>query len=113
MATSRDERDKYRSVLNDVGDVQWRYGHPPAFDLVNQLFEEGQTKVLGLYIYNLYVSFMYVVSKLKICESDSLLVFGFDHRYGQKDPWKRRFKTRSSHGRWSSHTRSVYKTSRL
>lgn len=49
MAT-REERDKYRSVLNDVGDVQWRYGHPPAFDLVNQLFEEGQTKVLGLYI---------------------------------------------------------------
>ncbi|KAJ4874467.1 pathogenesis-related family protein [Raphanus sativus] len=44
MAT-REERDKYRSVLNDVGDVQWRYGHPPAFDLVNQLFEEGQTKV--------------------------------------------------------------------
>ncbi|CAF2206763.1 unnamed protein product [Brassica napus] len=44
MAT-REEKDKYRSVLNDVGEVQWRYGHPPAFDLVNQLFEEGQTKV--------------------------------------------------------------------
>ncbi|KAH0854645.1 hypothetical protein HID58_057821 [Brassica napus] len=42
---TREERDKYRSVLNDVGEVQWRYGHPPAFDLVNQLFEEGQTKV--------------------------------------------------------------------
>ncbi|KAG5381251.1 hypothetical protein IGI04_029093 [Brassica rapa subsp. trilocularis] len=44
MAT-REEKDKYRSVLNDVGEVQWRYGHPPAFALVNQLFEEGQTKV--------------------------------------------------------------------
>lgn len=47
MAT-REEKDKYRSVLNDVGEVQWRYGHPPAFALVNQLFEEGQTKVLRL-----------------------------------------------------------------
>ncbi|KAG2322821.1 hypothetical protein Bca52824_016034 [Brassica carinata] len=44
MAT-REEKDKYRSVLNDVGEVQWRYDHPPAFDLVNQLFEEGQTKL--------------------------------------------------------------------
>ncbi|XP_010464676.1 PREDICTED: pathogen-related protein-like [Camelina sativa] len=42
---TREERDKYRSVLEDARKVQWRYGYPPDFNSVNQLFEEGQTKV--------------------------------------------------------------------
>lgn len=62
MAT-REERDKYRSVLNDVGEVQWRYGHPPAFDLVNQLFEEGQTKVLRL---TFNILFMHALSSKSV-----------------------------------------------
>ncbi|GMJ10108.1 hypothetical protein like AT1G78780 [Hibiscus trionum] len=38
-------RDKYRSFLDDEGDnVQWRHGGPPAYDVVNQLFEQGRTK---------------------------------------------------------------------
>ncbi|CAH2051887.1 unnamed protein product, partial [Thlaspi arvense] len=43
--STREERDKYLSILEDAGQVQWRYGNPPAFDIVNQLFEEGQTKL--------------------------------------------------------------------
>lgn len=108
MAT-REERDKYRSILEDAEQVQWRYGHPPDFNSVNQLFEEGQTKVLRLPS-NVSLN---VCATFIICESDSLIVFGFNRRYGQKGRWKRRFKMRSSHGRWSSHTRSTYKTSRL
>ncbi|CAA7062024.1 unnamed protein product [Microthlaspi erraticum] len=38
-------RDKYRFILEDSGQIKWRYGHPPAFEAVNKLFEEGQTKV--------------------------------------------------------------------
>lgn len=39
-------KDKYRSFLHDEGDnIQWRHGGPPTYGLVNQLFEEGRTKV--------------------------------------------------------------------
>ncbi|KAL8089233.1 hypothetical protein AgCh_038862 [Apium graveolens] len=39
--------DKYRSFLDaeNVKDVQWRFGAPPNYDVVNKLFEEGQTKI--------------------------------------------------------------------
>jgi hypothetical protein len=39
-------KDKYRSILHDeTENIQWRHGGPPTYDLVNQLFEEGRTKV--------------------------------------------------------------------
>lgn len=78
MAT-REERDKYRSVLEDAGQVQWRYGLPPDFNSVNQLFEEGQTKVLRLIYVSLKVCAMFI-----FCESDSLIVFDFERRCGHK-----------------------------
>lgn len=38
--------DKYRLILNEEAEnTQWRYGGPPIFDVVNKLFEQGQTKV--------------------------------------------------------------------
>jgi hypothetical protein len=39
--------DKYRSYLGEeeVKHVQWKFGSPPNYDVVNKLFEEGQTKV--------------------------------------------------------------------
>lgn len=43
---SKVAKDKYRSFLHDEGEnIQWRHGGPPTYDLVNQLFEEGRTKV--------------------------------------------------------------------
>ncbi|KAF3442395.1 hypothetical protein FNV43_RR16311 [Rhamnella rubrinervis] len=37
--------DMYRSFLNDEeGKIEWRYGAPPTYDTVNQLFEQGRTK---------------------------------------------------------------------
>ncbi|KAJ4726463.1 Pathogen-related protein [Melia azedarach] len=37
--------DKYRLILNEEAEnTQWRYGGPPIFDVVNKLFEQGQTK---------------------------------------------------------------------
>ena len=40
--------DKYRSFLHDEAEniTQWRHGGPPIYDSVNQLFEEGRTKVI-------------------------------------------------------------------
>jgi hypothetical protein len=40
--------DIYRSILHDEAEntTQWRHGGPPEYDSVNQLFEEGRTKVL-------------------------------------------------------------------
>lgn len=39
--------DKYRSYLHEEADTTlWRYGGPPTFDLVNQVFEQGRTKVV-------------------------------------------------------------------
>lgn len=42
--------DKYRSFMFDEENpIQWRdHGCPPNFDSVNQLFEQGRTKVLSL-----------------------------------------------------------------
>ena len=54
----RDAADKYRSLLQDEVEknTHWRHGGPPTYDSVNQLFEEGRTKVsLYLYLY-LYLS---------------------------------------------------------
>ncbi|AES66583.2 putative NTF2-like domain-containing protein [Medicago truncatula] len=39
-------KDKYRSILHDEAEnIHWRHGGPPTYGLVNQLFEEGRTKV--------------------------------------------------------------------
>lgn len=40
-------RDKYRPLLDDdsAGDVEWRHGGPPTYGEVNELFEQGRTKV--------------------------------------------------------------------
>nr|QOJ53932.1 pathogenesis-related protein [Panax notoginseng] len=47
MASTGSKVEKYRSLLGaeDVKDVQWRFGAPPNFDVVNKLFEEGRTKI--------------------------------------------------------------------
>ncbi|KVI10530.1 hypothetical protein Ccrd_011073 [Cynara cardunculus var. scolymus] len=38
--------EKYRSFLHEESEnTVWRHGGPPNFDVVNQLFEEGRTKV--------------------------------------------------------------------
>ncbi|GER47858.1 pathogenesis-related family protein [Striga asiatica] len=39
--------DKYRAYLNedDVKNINWRFGSPPSYDVVNKLFEEGRTKI--------------------------------------------------------------------
>ena len=48
MASRGDNVEKYRSFLDseNAKDVQWRFGAPPNYDIVNKLFEEGQTKVI-------------------------------------------------------------------
>ncbi|KAL3845439.1 hypothetical protein ACJIZ3_002842 [Penstemon smallii] len=47
MASSNPGGDKYRSYLgeDDIKNVEWRFGSPPNYDLVNKLFEQGRTKV--------------------------------------------------------------------
>ena len=52
--------DKYRSFLHEDTEntTQWRHGGPPNFDTVNQLFEEGRTKVLNL---------LYTLSAYALC----------------------------------------------
>jgi len=52
--------DKYRSFLHEDTEntTQWRHGGPPNFDTVNQLFEEGRTKVLSL---------LYTLSAYALC----------------------------------------------
>ncbi|CAK9134739.1 unnamed protein product [Ilex paraguariensis] len=47
MASSATEGDKYRPSLNEqeVNNIQWRFGAPPNYDVVNKLFEEGRTKI--------------------------------------------------------------------
>ncbi|KAL2503676.1 pathogenesis-related family protein [Abeliophyllum distichum] len=45
--SSSSEGDKYRSYLNEsdeVNNIQWRFGSPPNYDVVNKLFEQGKTK---------------------------------------------------------------------
>ncbi|OIT01861.1 PREDICTED: pathogen-related protein [Nicotiana attenuata] len=44
--------DKYRKFLHEeqaaaaaAGSIQWRHGDPPIYDAVNNLFEQGRTKV--------------------------------------------------------------------
>ncbi|CAH1418956.1 unnamed protein product [Lactuca virosa] len=38
--------EKYRSFLHEEAkNTHWRHGAPPTYDAVNQLFEEGRTKV--------------------------------------------------------------------
>ncbi|XP_009801126.1 pathogen-related protein isoform X2 [Nicotiana sylvestris] len=42
--------DKYRKFLHEeqaaaAGSIQWRHGGPPIYDAVNNLFEQGRTKV--------------------------------------------------------------------
>ncbi|XP_031115303.1 pathogen-related protein-like [Ipomoea triloba] len=41
------KKDEYRSYLSEeeVKDINWRYGAPPNYDIVNKLFEEGRTKI--------------------------------------------------------------------
>ena len=50
----------YRSFLHEDTEntTQWRHGGPPNFDTVNQLFEEGRTKVLNL---------LYTLSAYALC----------------------------------------------
>ncbi|KAK4788243.1 hypothetical protein SAY86_019562 [Trapa natans] len=66
MAGSSDDqkRDKYRSFLDDEGEknTRWSFGAPPNYDVVDKLFEEGQTKVwpagsLGEKVQNLVKTF--------------------------------------------------------
>lgn len=47
MASGGTKGDKYRSFLDaeNVKDIQWRFGAPPNYDVVNKLFEDGQTTV--------------------------------------------------------------------
>lgn len=45
--------DKYRRMLHEdevvpAGSIQWRHGAPPIYDHVNELFEQGRTKVCSL-----------------------------------------------------------------
>jgi len=50
-------KDKYRSILHDEAEnIQWRHGGPPTYGLVNQLFEEGRTKVKSPHPLNLIPS---------------------------------------------------------
>jgi hypothetical protein len=53
--------DKYRSFLHDEAEntTQWRHGGPPIYDSVNQLFEEGRTKVIDSLFFFL-ISFVLV-----------------------------------------------------
>lgn len=99
---SKVAKDKYRSFIHDEAEnIQWRHGGPPVYDVVNQLFEEGRTKVhQTLFLYPFYIvpSHFHWISY--IC------------RNGQKDHWRRQCKMLLSHGRWSSHTRSACRTSR-
>lgn len=48
MASDGTKGEKYRSFLDteNVKVVQWRFGAPPKYDVVNKLFEDGQTKVI-------------------------------------------------------------------
>jgi hypothetical protein len=48
--------DKYRSFLHDEAEntTQWRHGGPPIYDSVNQLFEEGRTKVIDSLFFFFY-----------------------------------------------------------
>lgn len=66
--------DKYRSFLHEDTEntTQWRHGGPPNFDTVNQLFEEGRTKVLNL---------LYTLSAYAIC-----FIYFFVYVYVY-DPW--------------------------
>ncbi|PON76301.1 NTF2-like domain containing protein [Parasponia andersonii] len=55
--------DKYRYLLNGDGekDTKWKFGAPPNYDVVNELFEEGRTKIwpegsLGEQVQNLVKS---------------------------------------------------------
>ncbi|GAB4846582.1 hypothetical protein Ancab_025589 [Ancistrocladus abbreviatus] len=45
--SATEARDKYRSILHDedADKIHWRHGAPPTYDDVNNLFEEGRTKV--------------------------------------------------------------------
>ncbi|KAK1356793.1 pathogen-related protein-like [Heracleum sosnowskyi] len=47
MASGGTNGEKYRSFLDaeNVKDVHWRFGAPPNYDVVNKLFEDGQTKI--------------------------------------------------------------------
>ncbi|KAG7941047.1 hypothetical protein I3843_16G018900 [Carya illinoinensis] len=47
MASQSVDKDKYRNYLNaeEVKNIEWRYGAPPNYDVVNKLFEEGRTKI--------------------------------------------------------------------
>lgn len=44
--------EKYRYFLDaeNVKDVQWRFGTPPNYDVVDKLFQEGQTKVIFAFL---------------------------------------------------------------
>ena len=43
--------EKYRELLDaeNVKDVEWRFGAPPNYDVVDELFEQGRTKVVFLF----------------------------------------------------------------
>lgn len=47
MAAGATKVEKYRYFLDaeNVKNVQWRFGTPPNYDVVDKLFEEGRTKV--------------------------------------------------------------------
>ncbi|KAL8166156.1 hypothetical protein V2J09_007655 [Rumex salicifolius] len=50
-SSSDEERDdKYRSFIHGESEknTMWRFGAPPNYDVVNKLFEEGQTKIWPL-----------------------------------------------------------------
>lgn len=54
LSISKMERDKYRSHLAGEEEIntQWRHGAPPTYELVNELFEQGRTKVQAFIYYN-------------------------------------------------------------
>jgi hypothetical protein len=59
--------DKYRSFLHDEAEniTQWRHGGPPIYDSVNQLFEEGRTKVIDSLLFFSFPLSLYM-SKLGV-----------------------------------------------
>lgn len=51
--------DKYRKFLHEeqaatAGSIHWRHGGPPIYDAVNNLFEQGRTKVCITLSFNLF-----------------------------------------------------------
>lgn len=57
--------DKYRCFMSGEGEknTKWKLGVPPNYDAINELFEEGRTKVLNTYIFT-FVPFNFFLIRL-------------------------------------------------